>query len=311
MRKLQNVRKRVDSPCLDAAECLPKHPNAMTPRTSLHPPTKDVPAVTQRNLLSRIFSLAMLCALGFGHANAQDMQPVQKLVGQAYDKDSGELLYTEVHQFRYDADNRPVADEVEYTSPDGVRLGGKSVDFQQSLYVPSFATELDNSGYVEGLRRQGDGLELYRQKPGEDQAQTSQLDSSRCEAADAGFHPYVQANFDTLLQGDPVSFRFCVVSSLRSVKFKAERLDDGEIEGVRTVRIKVSVASLLGLFVDPLILSYNPANKDLIEYIGISNVRDAKGKAYQIRMRYPIRQAQAQTANDRLSVKEPQSPPQS
>lgn len=222
---------------------------------------------------------------------AQDMQPVQTLVGQAYDKDTGELLYTEVHEFRYDDNNRPVADAVEYTSPDGVRLGGKSVDFRQSLYVPSFETTLDNSGYSEGLKRSAGQLELFRKKPGEDEVQTSELDPSRCEAADAGFHPYVQSNFDTLLKGDPVTFRFCVVSSLRSVKFKAERLEDGEIEGVRTVRIKVSVASLLGLFVDPLILSYNPANKDLIEYIGISNVRDADAKAYHIRMRYPIRQA--------------------
>lgn len=239
-------------------------------------------------------SVATAAALFMAMGATQALEPVQELVGQAYDKESGELLYTEVHQFRYDANNQPIADEVEYTSPEGVRLGGKSVDFQQSLFVPSFATELSNSGYVEGLRRKGEGLEMYRQKPGEEQAQTNAVDSSRCEAADAGFHPYVQANFDTLLKGDPVTFRFCVVSSLRSVKFKAERLEDGEIEGVSTVRIKVSVASLLGLFVDPLILSYNPANKDLIEYIGISNVRDDEGKAYQIRMRYPIRQTPAQ-----------------
>ena len=47
------------------------------------------------------------------------------------------------------------------------------------------------------------------------------------------------------------------------------------------------MASLIGLFVDPLRLSYDAETRRLIEYRGLSNVRSADGELYEVRIRYP------------------------
>ena len=215
-------------------------------------------------------------------------------MGTAYDRESGKLLYTEQHAFEYGPQGAPARDTVRYLRPDGSEIGRKVLDFRPSLYVPTFLTTLDNTGYQEGMRREDGRLAMLRRKDGDAQMESKSVDPEDCDAADAGFHPYVQANFDKVLADETVRFRFCAPGSLASVKFRAERIDDAVIDGFEVVRVRVEVDSFLSWFVDPLVLSYNPQNRDLVQYEGISNVRNDEGKAYDVRITYPIRKAQAE-----------------
>jgi len=53
------------------------------------------------------------------------------------------------------------------------------------------------------------------------------------------------------------------------------------------VRFRVEPDSLLRWMVDPLELTYEPAQRKLVEYHGVSNLHDpATGKAYNVRIIY-------------------------
>lgn len=232
---------------------------------------------------------ALLGGLILG-APALAMSPPEKLSGTAYDLDSGEFLYLEEHQFRYDEEGQLLGDSVRYLDAEGALIGSKEVDYRRSVFLPEFLTTVNITGYQEGMRYEGDKLVLRRRANADAKMEEKSLDLDRCDAIDAGFHPLVQMRFEDILAGDTIRFRFCAAGSLVSVGFKAKRLEDGEIQGQRTVRVRIEISGFLSFFVDPLILSYNPLNRDLIRYEGVSNVRDAEGDTYNIRMDYPLRE---------------------
>jgi hypothetical protein len=208
------------------------------------------------------------------------------LKGDAYALDSDTLLYHEFHTFEF-KDGDLVGDQVEYALPDGTVIGRKTLDFRPSLFVPAFETSLYDGRFVEGLRYEDGEIVVY-QKKGENADEKSKVISGKdAMAADAGFNSYVFSRFDDLLRGDDVKFYFVAASQLAAVKFKATRVEDRDIEGVPVVEFNVAINSFLSLFIDPLQLSYDEDTRNLIEYRGLSNIRDEDGDLYKVRIRYP------------------------
>ncbi len=209
-----------------------------------------------------------------------------RLVGFAYDLDSAELLYTEHHDFRFE-NGQLVGDSVLYRRPDGEIFAHKTLDFRPDLFVPGFHTRIPELGYEEGLRHEDGKLLLFRRKNGTARMQSKILETQGDSAADAGFHPYVQQNIARLLGGERLDFRFIAAGNLGAVTFKAQRIEDREFEGQPAVQFKVRVGSFIGLFVDPLYLVYDPDTRQLLEYRGLTNMRDAQGDAIAARIIYP------------------------
>lgn len=223
----------------------------------------------------------LLCLLLAGPASAFDT-----LIGEAFDLDSDELLYREYH--RYTRENGQLATaEVEYRAPDGRLIGTKQIDYRPSLYRPAFHTELYDGRYVEGMEYVDDGLRVYQRK-GEDAREKSRIIPAReAMVADAGFNNYVARRFDDLVDDRQVQFQFVVPSRLTAIKFDARRTGERKLEATPVVDFRVELSSFLSLFIDPLILSYDPVSRQLIEYRGLSNVRAPDGEPYVARIRYP------------------------
>ena len=227
------------------------------------------------------------CLLLATSLNLQARERLTTLRGEAYDLKTDTALYTEHHQFEYDDNNTLVAAQVEYRSTDDEIIGRKTLDFRRSLSVPGYETRLHDGRYIEGLRYTEDGVEIYRSRDGGESMDTKTLKLDGLMAADAGFNNLVHARFDQLIEGDTVKFRFIAPNQQTSVRFKAEHVGERSIEGMPVVDFKIAVASLIGLFVDPLRLSYDAETRRLIEYRGLSNVRSADGELYEVRIRYP------------------------
>lgn len=214
-------------------------------------------------------------------------QPITELVGEAWALQGEELLYREFHRFEYDADGQITTSRVEYRWPDGSVLGHKTLDFRPDLFVPAFRTEMYDGQWIEALEH-NDGELLLIRKQGEGKSREEKRIARKGEmAGDAGFNTYVQENFDALLSGERLKFSFVAPNRLDSVKFKAERLEDSTLGTTPVVNFKISIASFLGFLVDPLLLSYDPKTKYLIEYQGITNIRDRNGDLFEARIRYP------------------------
>ena len=238
--------------------------------------------------LPRFSYLLLLIAAAFStgaNANTANAR-IDTLVGDAYALGSDTLIYQEHHKFSYNGD-KLIGDEVEYRAPDGSVIGHKTLDFSRSLNIPTYKTSLYDDQYVEGLKYDGDNIVIFNRQGRDAEEKSKTLELKKEMAADAGFNSYVQQHFDELASGDKVKFLFVAANYLKAVNFKAQKIGERQVGNTPVIDFKVTIDSFFSLFIDPLIVSYDPQSKYLIEYQGLSNVRDADGELYKVRIRYP------------------------
>ena len=209
--------------------------------------------------------------------------------GYAYDLDSGKFLYTEIHQQRISGD-RWVGGTIDYYAPDGSQIGHKTLDFSQDPYIPIYKMTLTPAGgYMEGITAlSADRIEMERKGYNTDKVRTASIKRRDPTVADSGFHSFLRDRFADLVAGKTVEFTFAVSGELDRFKFRATRVADGTFEGKPALRVKIEPDTLLRLLADPLEVLYEPNQRKMLEYRGVSNLHDPKTfEAYKVRIIYP------------------------
>lgn len=230
--------------------------------------------------MTRLLTALMLMAL-LPSAYAETF----RFYGYAFDLESGDYLYTEVHK-QVIEDDVWQRGRIDYYGPDNTLMGTKELDFADGEYVPVYRLELPYKDYAEGISAVGDQVTLFKEVKG--QREEKVIDRTDNLAADSGFHSFLRDNFQALMEGDTVRMRLAVAGNLDSYKFRGRKVSDTEFNGQPAVAIKVELDSLLRLLVDDLYLVYEPKERKLLEYRGISNVHDPRsGDPYNVRIVYP------------------------
>lgn len=208
--------------------------------------------------------------------------------GYAYELASNRFLYTELHRQEIEGE-RWLGGTIDYIGPDGARIGRKTLDFSRNPYVPLYRLDLAADGYAEGITGlTADRIEMIKRTESGGELRRASLPLPATVAADSGFHAFLRDRFAELMAGRTVNFVFAVAGSLDTFRFRARRIGDVEFEGQPAVRLRVEPDSVLRWLVDPLELTYDPAQRRLLEYRGVSNIHDpATGKAYNARIVYP------------------------
>jgi hypothetical protein len=209
--------------------------------------------------------------------------------GYAYDLDSGRFLYTEVHRQSIEGE-RWLGGTIDYYAPDGSRIGHKTLDFSQDPYVPVYQLDLATAGgYMEGVAAlTAERIELKKKGYGTQTVRTASVARHGTMVADSGFHSFLRDRFTDLLAGKAVDFTFVVSGELDTFKFRARRIADGTFEGKPATQLKVEPSTWLRLLAAPLYVLYDPAQRRLLEYRGISNLHDPRTReAYNVRIVYP------------------------
>lgn len=233
--------------------------------------------------------LAALALTLFAAGASGEAQRTHTFRGYAYDLASGKFLYTEVHR-QVIAGERWVGGTIDYYAPDGSRIGHKDLDFSADPYVPVYRLELSTGGgYAEGITAVGaERIELSKQGYGASQPRSATVKRHGAMAADSGFHSFLRDHFAELLAGKTVPFTFVVSGELDTFKFRARRGADATFEGQPAVRLEVEPSTLLRLLFDKLEILYEPGQRRMLEYRGISNLHDpTTHKAYTVRIVYP------------------------
>lgn len=237
--------------------------------------------------MQRFLAMALLgTTLAAGAAGPEGTHTFR---GYAYDLASGDFLYTEVHK-PVIAGDRWLGGTIDYYAPDGARIGHKTLDFAQDPYVPVFRLDLATAGgYAEGITAVGaDRIELQKKGYGSDRMRTASVKRRSGMVADSGFHSFLRDRFSDLLDGKTVEFIFVVAGELNTFRFRARRIEDREFEGQPAVQLKVEPSTWLRLLADPLYILYEPKQRRMLEYRGISNLHDPRTrKAYTVRIVYP------------------------
>lgn len=231
-------------------------------------------------LLKPLLLASATLAAGAGHAQTNEF------VGYGYDLKTDEFRYTE-HHTQTLKDGKVVDWQVDYRDPEGGLIATKWLKPGNNPAVPEYELSVKTNGYVEGIRRIDDNsIELKRQKPGEESAETTIISHDETACADSGFDAFLRQNWERALSGKKLKFDFIAAGRLADYGFKAKRMDDTSFEGKPAVRFEVSLASFLGVFVDSLELTYDPDSKKLLEYRGIGNMPGDDNKVYPVRVSY-------------------------
>lgn len=219
-------------------------------------------------------------------SNTQAAEKNLRFYGYAYDLATNRYLYTEVHSQKVDGD-RWLGGTMNYFDASGRKIASKTLDFSKNTYIPIYRLDALDDGYTEGISNVGDEIQVFKRESSKTKLENGSVDMESAMAADSGFHIFIRDHFDELMKGDRVSFRLVVAGQLDAYQFRLRKTGDIQFEGKPAVTLVAEPDSLLRLIVDPLLLTYDPTTRKLLEYRGVSNLHDPEtGKIYEARIVY-------------------------
>ena len=231
-------------------------------------------------------SALLLLIVGLGLASAGEERNYR---GEAYNLQTGEFLYSENHQELYE-NGQHVASVVSYRDAMGREIVRSESVLRSSRTTPDFRSEDQRTGYTEGAQAVANGTRLFWR---EDKARSERGRTLRIPAPgviDAGFDYFIRENWDELAAGKALIFHFAVPHQLDYYHFRVGKSGEVTLDGIRCIQFRLAPAALLArLFVDPIYVAYDVDHRRLMDYRGVTNIPDDKGKNHRawITFTYP------------------------
>ena len=236
-----------------------------------------------RRIVAVLFNFC-LAVLWTTSAYAQVLHPAY--IGKAVDLKTGVPVYIEDHTEIIE-NGRRVGLTSEYRDMEGNILARRTVDFRKDLFVPEFRFIDERDGYMEGAEVVGDSVRLVLRTNMQSAMSVKTLLIPDPAVVDAGFNNFVQARWESIARGEKQYFNFGAPFAQDYYGFRVYK--DGEIveNGRRMMIVYLDIDNfLIRLFLDPIVLKYDMEARRLVSYEGISNVNNAEGKSYVVRITY-------------------------
>lgn len=205
--------------------------------------------------------------------------------GKAYSMDdSRTLLYCEEHQLKL-LNDEPYKRQVRYFDSNNNLIAEKENNYFSNPAAPEFSFHDKRHNYYEQARYNDDGsLTLILKEDNDSQSQKIQAgDLPDNLIIDAGFDEFVRRHWQSLLSGQTVSFSFASVARLDLISFRLKKIADDDQKLVLSMRLE---SRLLAWLLDPIELTYDRNNRNLLRYRGLSNIMDTNGETYSADIRY-------------------------
>ena len=200
----------------------------------------------------------------------------QHFTATAHDVQTGRVLYTEQYDVQVD-NHRWLSGTTRYMLPSGQQLAVRKFDFAADRYVPIFSLDQSSPAYEEGIARIGkDKVDVYQVRDGQRKAES--LDRAKELVADCGSQAYVIDHLDEFQAGKTLRFTLVVPGRVDLFKLRASKVKDVEVEGVPGIRIRIELDSMLSLVLPPIELTIDPVLRRVLEYSGITTVKDPSTK---------------------------------
>lgn len=229
--------------------------------------------------VGRGVTLATVLLFGVDAGAAETMQ----FSATARDVKTDRVLYTEQYDVQVD-NGRWVSGVTRYLLPSGQQVAERKFDFSADRYVPLYTLEQSIPEYREGITHIDKGrVDVFMVRDGK--RQTASLERAREMVADCGAQGYVVDHLDALQAGSVLHFTLVVAGRTDSFQLRARKIGDVDAGGQKAVRVRVELDSVLRLVLPPLELTIDPQSRRLLEYSGITNLKDpATRKAYTARI---------------------------
>ncbi|WP_119395534.1 hypothetical protein [Salinibius halmophilus] len=198
------------------------------------------------------------------------LAPSMMFTGQAITEDG--TRYQEVHQYN-NCDSAQLCETVTYLDENGERFANKQVAYNAPSWQPDFTFTDSRFQLSEQVEVRGDKIYVSRVTP--DETLEFVVEQQDNIVFDAGFHPYIQHNFEQLQAGETLEFLFLATTRESPIRFQAKAV------AMTTEQMDIQVRinnPLIALFVDDIRLTYRLADKALLSFNGLTNIRRSEGK---------------------------------
>jgi hypothetical protein len=172
-----------------------------------------------------------------------------------------------------------------YRCADGTPFARKRVDYGPAALAPSFELRDARLGYREGLRREGEGLIAFAGD--EASLREGRIELAANLVADSGFDRLVRERWTALQRGETVRIDFVVPARGRALGFRIRKIEALQVEGEPASRLQLALGGMLGLFAPAIEVVYRDADRWLLRFEGMTNIRAAGEKNVQARIEFP------------------------
>ncbi len=209
-----------------------------------------------------------------------------KYIGTATDLKTGKIIYMEEHEARY-VDDVNVSTVITYRDGKNIVIGKKDIFFDGSSPQVKFRREDYRFGTIESAEPSATGVRLSTKENSASEQKEKIVSIGAPIAIDAGLNNLVRNSWGDLQQGKKVSFNLAVPSQLDYFEFRVAKVREELVQNRKTIVVKFeSDHWYIRLFVDPVIVWYDIETKRALQYEGISNIYDEKGKSYVVRVTF-------------------------
>lgn len=230
------------------------------------------------SMASALFTLLIIVTLNTAQAE------VRERIGYAYDKQTGEFLYSETHREVIE-NGRPLRNSVAYKDNQGNIFAEKFIDFRKSLVMPDFHLVNKENGHVEGARGRENRLTVHFRQLSDASVQEVSVAMPSNGIIDAGFDRFIEQNWTPLVNGEVLEREFLIPSQLEFYTFAIEKAQI-ERSGERVFQLGIK-SVFLQLFVRPVLVYYDAQTRSLLRYEGVSNIRNRNGENFDVRIEFP------------------------
>ncbi len=102
---------------------------------------------------------------------------------------------------------------------------------------------------------------------------------------DGGFNYFVKNEWDNLVKGSTAHFNFISTARQDYYRFQLSKIESSN-ENEMLVKMEPS-NYILRVLLDPIYITYNLSTKRIINYTGISNIKDIEGNNLFATLTYP------------------------
>jgi hypothetical protein len=210
--------------------------------------------------------------------------PGLRVIGEARDISSGELVYREYHYTLTNTGQHLV----EYRDTTGGVLASKLLDYSVAAIAPAVHQLDRRSGQWLYAQWQGPYLSMGHRVDYEAVLERQTIEADTTPVVDAGFDNFIRQHWAELIGGDSVNFDFAVPTRFGTVALSARRKSCDAAAtpaGVTCFRVKPQ-NWLLGLLMQAIDLQYRLDTRQLLRFEGLSNINDPRGDAMTVTINY-------------------------
>lgn len=208
----------------------------------------------------------------------------EKYTGYAYTETGSNLVYTEEFTDKF-AGGKHVETLTQYYSPDQKLIAKRTLDFRTSVQAPDYVMVDFRTGYEEGANLvEGSRFRLFRKTREGAEKEERIVHIPVPAVVDGGFNQFLKQNWSTLVKCKSLMFHFAVPARLDYFTLKAIPVEKTDT----TLKIKVEPdKAVLRWLSSPIVVTYDIATRRITKYEGKSNVSNAEGINFDMRLVYP------------------------